>query len=139
MSGASVFVDTNVLVYAFDLDAGHKRDVAKSVLKELWDRNSGSLSMQVLQEFYTTVTRKIVFPLPRSTARVIINHFSEWSIQTGPAEILRAIEIEDEAQINFWDALIVASAVTAGATRILSEDLNPGQTIAGIMIENPFL
>ena len=68
--------------------------------------------------------------LAEKRARVIVEDFSYWCVKTTPAQIRRAFEIEDEARIGFWDALIVAAAVCAGATRILSEDLNPGQTIA---------
>ena len=139
MNGVKVFVDTNVLIYAFDIDSGRKRDVAAKILRELWEQRSGSLSMQVLQEFYTNVTRKLASPLPRKDACAVVNHFSQWCIETGPIEILRAFSIEDQAKISFWDALIVASAVKAGAVRILSEDLHDGQTIAGVRIENPFL
>ena len=139
MNDARVFVDTNVLIYAFDIDSGRKRDVAAAILRELWEQRSGSLSMQVLQEFYTNVTRKLASPLPRKEARAVVNHFSQWCIDTGTGEILKAFSIEDQSKISFWDALIVASAVKAGATRILSEDLNAGQIIAGVKIENPFL
>jgi predicted nucleic acid-binding protein len=135
---ARIFVDTNVLVYAYDDKEGTKQKTARLVLHELRQERSGVLSMQVLQEFYNTVTRKLASPLPRDKARLIVDSFAHWCIETTPAEIRRAFQIEDEARIGFWDALIVASAVRAGATRILSEDLNPGQTIAGIRIENPF-
>ena len=94
--------------------------------------------MQVLQEFYTTVTRKLASPLAKEQARAIVEDFAYWCIETTPAEISHAFRIEDEARINFWDAMIVAAAIKAGATRILSEDLNHGQTIAGVRIENPF-
>ena len=133
-----VFVDTNVLVYAYDIDAGDKQAVAKSILRDLWDAGSGSLSMQVLQEFYSTVTRKLATPLPKDKARLIVDHFARWCIPTTPEEIKQAFRIEDEAKIGFWDALIVAAAIKSGAKRILSEDLNHGQTIAGIQIVNPF-
>jgi predicted nucleic acid-binding protein len=135
---ARVFIDTNVLVYAFDIDAGDKQAVANNILRDLWDAGSGSLSMQVLQEFYSTVTRKLATPLPKDKARLIVDHFARWCIATTPEEIKQAFRIEDEAKIGFWDALIVAAAIKSGAKRILSEDLNHGQTIAGILIENPF-
>jgi predicted nucleic acid-binding protein len=67
-----------------------------------------------------------------------VNTYSIWCIGTTPAEISAAFQIEDESRIGFWDALIVASAAKCGATRILSEDLNPQQKISGIQIENPF-
>jgi len=134
---ARTFVDTNVLIYAHDLDATGKHEVAKNVLRELWSQRSGVLSMQVLQEFYVNVTRKIASPLSKDVARLVVNSYSVWCIETTPAEISTAFRIEDESRIGFWDALIVAAAVKCGALRILSEDLNAGQVIAGIPIENP--
>ncbi|MGC9989901.1 MAG: PIN domain-containing protein [Terriglobales bacterium] len=94
--------------------------------------------MQVLQEFYVNVTRKITSPLPKNVARMVTSSYAIWCVETTPAEISSAFGIEDESRIGFWDAPIVASAVKCGASRILSEDLNAGQTIAGIRIENPF-
>jgi predicted nucleic acid-binding protein len=135
---AEVFVDTNILVYAHDLDAGSKQQTAQKILFALQRERSGAVSMQVLQEFYNTVTRKLASPLSKVDARAIVEDFSHWCVETTPVEIMRAFQIEDEAKIGFWDALIVAAAIKSGATRILSEDLNPGQTIAGIQIENPF-
>lgn len=133
-----VLIDTNILVYAFDEAAGTKHEIAANVLIDLWNAKTGVLSMQVLQEFYTTATRKLKVAMPKQRARAVVERFEFWCIPTSPAEISRAFLIEDEARISFWDALIVASAIRAGASRILSEDLNPGQTIAGIKIENPF-
>lgn len=94
--------------------------------------------MQVLQEFYVNVTRKIQHPLPKETARIVVNTYTIWCVETTPAEISSAFRIEDESHIGFWDALIVASAAKSGARRILSVDLNAGQAIAGITIANPF-
>jgi predicted nucleic acid-binding protein len=136
---AKVFIDTNVLIYAYDIDAGRKQRTAESILLGLRQERSGAVSMQVLQEFYVNVTRKPAHPISRQEARAIVDDFAHWCVETTPAEIRQAFRIEDEARIGFWDALIVAAAVRSGATRILSEDLNSGQTIAGIQIENPFL
>jgi len=135
---ARTFVDTNVLIYAHDIDAGAKHQIAKAVLRDLWSERTGVLSMQVLQEFYVNVTRKIASPLPKDSARLVVNSYAIWCMETTPAEISAAFQIEDQSQIGFWDALIVSSAVKSGATRILSEDLSAGQRIAGILIENPF-
>lgn len=137
MNGKS-FVDTNVLIYAHDVDAGPKRDIAKALLRDLWIDRSGALSTQVLQEFYVNVTRKIPSPLSRDSARLVVNSYASWCIEAAAAEIFAAFRIEGESRIGFWDALIVASAARSGATRILSEDLSSGQKIAGILIENPF-
>jgi len=133
------FVDTNILIYAHDVDAKSKHEVAKRVLADLWSRRSGVLSVQVLQEFYVNVTRKITIPLAQDAARMVVNSYAIWCVQTAPAEISSAFRIEEESRIGFWDALIVASAVKAGANRILSEDLDAGQMIAGVKIENPFV
>lgn len=132
------FVDTNVLVYAHDLDAGRRHHIAKLVLQELWEDGSGVLSPQVLQEFYVCVTGKIARRLSKKDARIIVGDHAAWSVDVSSAVVIAAFEIEDRASINFWDALIVASAIEAGATRLLTEDLNAGQIISGIRIENPF-
>jgi len=133
------FVDTNVLIYAHDLDAKRKHEVAKGVLRELWSQRAGVLSMQVLQEFYVNVTRKMASPLPKDAARLLVNSYAIWCMEITPAEISAAFRIEDESRIGFWDALIVASAAKCGAMRILSEDLNADHRIAGIRVENPFV
>jgi predicted nucleic acid-binding protein len=132
------FVDTNVLIYAHDVDAKSKHVIAKNILRELWSERTGVLSMQVLQEFYVNVTRKIRAPLPKDSARLVVSSYSIWCMETTPAELSVAFRIEDESRIGFWDALIVAAAAKSGATRLLSEDFNPGQNIAGLQIENPF-
>ena len=132
------FIDTNVLIYAHDVDAKAKHESAKRILRELWSERTGVLSTQVLQEFYVNVTRKIPNPISKDLARTVVNNYSVWCVDTTPAEISMAFQIEDASKIGFWDALIVASALKSSAVRILSEDLNSGQMIAGIRIENPF-
>jgi predicted nucleic acid-binding protein len=132
------FVDTNILIYAHDVDAKEKHAVAKDALYELWANRTGVLSMQVLQEFYVNVTRKLSRPLMKKDACAVVDRYALWCIDTTPAEIAIAFRIEDEARIGFWDALICAAALKTGAEQILSEDLNEGQKIAGVRIVNPF-
>lgn len=132
-------MDTNVLIYAHDVEAGTKHEAAKDILRELWDSHTGVLSTQILQEFYVNVTRKMSRPISKESARLVVGSYTIWCVDTTAAEISRAFRIEDESRIGFWDALIVASALRSGATRILSEDLNPGQVIAGIQIQNPLV
>jgi predicted nucleic acid-binding protein len=132
------FVDTNILIYAHDLDAKEKQLVAQAALTELWKRKTGCLSGQVLQEFYVNVTKKVSRPLARKSARSIVERYSLWCMPTTTTEIALAFRIEDEARIGFWDALICAAALKSGAEAILSEDLNPGQRILGVRIVNPF-
>ena len=132
------FVDTNILIYAHDLDAGLKRERAMAKLRELWDSGTGRLSVQVLQEFYVNATQKLATPIARSTAREVIKTYGVWIRHATTAEtITRATEISDMARISFWDALIVASAEEVDADELLSEDLNAGQSIVGIRVVNP--
>jgi predicted nucleic acid-binding protein len=134
------FVDTNVLIYAHDVDAGRKHDIAKGVLRDLWAERSGVLSTQVLQEFYVNATRKLRTPLAKPDARSVVDTYAAWCVDgITPADVAAAFQIEDRARIGFWDALIVAVAVRSGASRVLSEDLNGGQAIAGLTIQNPFV
>jgi predicted nucleic acid-binding protein len=132
------FIDTNVLMYAHDVAAGAKHQIAETVLRELWSERAGVLSVQVLQEFYVNVTRKIPVPLSKEAARQVVSNYEIWCTETTSAEVSAAFRIEDESRIGFWDALIVSSAAKSGATRLLSEDFNAGQRIADIVIENPF-
>jgi predicted nucleic acid-binding protein len=140
MNGDKIFVDTNVLVYGHDVDSGPKHQIARRVLMDLWQEKQGVLSMQVLQEFYVTMTRKVARPLPRKTVREILRDYFRWPVERiDPETILDASRIEESYQISFWDALIVAAASKAAASKILTEDLKSGQTMEGILLENPFL
>jgi predicted nucleic acid-binding protein len=134
-----VFVDSNVLVYAHDLDAKERHDRAVGIVRDLWESRNGALSTQVLQEFYVNVTRKIPKPLKKSTARELARNYGSWQTEIiDRSDIFRASELEESSRISFWDALIIVAAAKSGASLLLSEDLNDGQTIAGVTIEDPF-
>jgi predicted nucleic acid-binding protein len=136
---ARTFVDTNILVYAHDLDAGNKHLIAKKAVFDLWESRSGVLSTQVLQEFYVTLTRKISTPLKRSIVRRIVKNYTNWEVVLNDAGILiQASEIEETYNLSFWDALIVSAAYSRNIDTILTEDLNHGQYVEGILITNPF-
>lgn len=136
---APVFVDTNVLVYAHDLDAGAKRGIAASLLERLWDEQAGVLSVQVLQEFFVNVTCKIARPVAAAQAREVVRLYRPWVLhETGVDAVLRGTEIAELAKISFWDGLIIASAEAAGCELLHSEDLAHGQVVAGVKIVNPF-
>jgi predicted nucleic acid-binding protein len=135
-----IFVDTNILVYAHDLSAEDRYAKAFAIIESLWEKQTGVISTQVLQEFYVTVTRKIKSPLKPTEAREIIRNYLAWPLQVNdPETTIHASEIEEKNGISFWDALIVAAAFRLQAKKIISEDLNNGQIIDGIMIENPLL
>ncbi len=134
-----VFVDTSVLVYAHDVDAGLKHSTAAELLEELWSSKTGALSVQVLQEFYVNVTRKIRSALSRKLAREVVETYAAWHVEgIGPEDVLQASRVEERHRIAFWDALIVVAANKAGASRLLSEDFSHGHRIEGVSIENPF-
>jgi predicted nucleic acid-binding protein len=132
------FVDTNVLIHAHGIDAKAKHDIAKTGLRQLWNRRTGVPSMQVLQEFYVNVTPKIASPLSRETARLVVNSYAIRCMETAASEIAAAFRIEEESGIGFWDAPTVAAAAKSGAVPIISEDLKAKQMTAGISLENPF-
>ncbi len=135
----SIFVDTNVLVYAHDVDAGAKHVRARAIVRELWDAGNAVVSTQVLQELHRNVTRKIPTRVPLQAARDLVRAYATWRLERiDLPHILRASEIEERFQLSFWDALIMAAAASAGADRILSEDLSHGQRIDGVTVENPF-
>ena len=134
------FVDTNILLYAHDRQAGDKQVQAATLLAGLWENRTGILSSQILQEFFVNAVRKIKPPFAIPHAREIVRNYSTWVLHdTGPADIVRASEIMELAQFSFWDSLVIAAAEKSGAELLYSEDLQHGQRIAGLLIQNPFL
>jgi predicted nucleic acid-binding protein len=133
------FVDTNILIYAEDRDAKDKHLVARDLIVELWDSREGVLSIQVLQEFYVNVTRKLKKPLSASKAREIVEEYLTWTIVDNTGRmLLDAIELQRKAQLSFWDSLVVQAAIDSGCNKLYSEDLNAGQRIGSVTIVNPF-
>jgi len=133
------FVDTNVLLYAHDASESLKQPIARTTLETLWRERRGTLSTQVLQEFYVAATQKLARPLARREAREIIDLYSAWPVVAIDATlILAATRIEEEQRLSFWDALILEAARLSGADRVLTEDLQHGRIIGGVRIENPF-
>lgn len=133
------FVDTNVLVYAHDGSDGDKQAIARDLLQRLWADRSGALSTQVLQEFYAVATSQHKLAMTHAEARELVRIYSEWPvILVEPAFILTASRLAEQHRLSFWDALIVEAARVAGATRLLTEDLQDGLVIDGVRIENPF-
>lgn len=133
------FIDTNVLVYAHDISAGEKHARAKALLEELWQSRCGCLSVQVLQEFYVTVTQRVSRPLTPEGASQIIEYLSNWRVHApDPRDVLDAIRIQRNCAISFWDAMIVHSAQVLDCGVLWSEDLNPGHYYGQVKVMNPF-
>jgi predicted nucleic acid-binding protein len=133
------FVDANVLVYAFDASAARKQPTARRLLERLWDSRAGCLSVQVLQEFFVTVTKKVTTPLPVDDATSRVREFAAWRVFSPTADdVLAAIGLHAQAQIGFWDAMIVLAAAESACDILWTEDLNDGQVLRGVRIRNPF-
>ena len=134
------FIDANVLVYAYDASAGRKKGAAERLLARLWETGTGYLSVQVLQEFFVTVTRKVAEPLSADEASERIRELAAWKVFTPNAEdVLRAIALHKQSTIEFWDAMVVHAAAELGCDVLWTEDLNDGQEIRGVRIRNPFV
>ena len=132
-----VFVDTNVIVYADDLDAGAKRERAQEVLHQLYVDGNGVVSTQVLQEFFVAATRKLgVAPEIARRKADLLARLDVVTIE--PSLILDAIDLHRLHSLSFWDALIVQAAAASGCRRLLTDALQSGRSIAGVQIENPF-
>jgi len=127
-----VLVDTNILVYAYDADAGDKRTRAEELIDSLWDQSTGVLATQVLSEFFITITRKVKRPLPLGEARQIIEDYrAAWGVfATTPDTVLLAVDGVERHGLSFWDAMIWAAALINGVPKIYSEDMQHGRTHA---------
>lgn len=132
-----VFVDTNIFVYADDRAARTKRVRARTVLSELIRTRRAVVSTQVMQEYFVAAIKKLGLSPERARIRVQrLNRLDVVLIR--PELILGAIDLCRLHALSFWDALVVRSASAAGCGRLLSEDMQDGQTIDGVRIENPF-
>ena len=136
---AAYFLDTHILVYAYDRSAGQKHALAVQLMEGCWKNENGCISIQVLQEFFVTVTRKITTPLDDQTARQIVADLAQWRLHTPKAsDLLQAIDLQRDYQLSLWDAQIVQSAAGLGCSQLLSEDLNHGQMYGEVQVINPF-
>jgi len=132
------FVDTNVLVYAYDRSSPAKRYRAVALLERLMGERRLALSLQVLQEFYVVTTRKLPTPLSPEVARQVLSDLGRsWRHEPTLRDVLEASLLAERYRISFWDALILRSAQALGAQVIWSEDLHPG-AYGEVRVENPF-
>ena len=133
----AVFVDTNVLIYAIDRADPRKQAAASAWRAELWRTHAGRISYQVLQEFYAKVRQK--WPSASEAARAEVRDLLSWrpiSISGGLLE--QGWRIQDRYGLSFWDAMIVAAAKATGCQYLLTEDLQSGQNLDGVVVLNPF-
>jgi predicted nucleic acid-binding protein len=132
------FVDTSILIYAHDRDAGLKHDRARQLIEHLWTTGQGVLSTQILQELCVNLRRKVARPLPVDEIRRLIQDYLSWEIVVNtPASVIQALEIELRYKISYWDALVLQAADNCGAAVLYSEDLAAGQKYGAIRVVNP--
>lgn len=131
------FIDTNVLVYAEASDAPDKQQAALALLKQLYESGTGVLSTQVLQEYCNIAIKKLKLPIAHIRAQ--IDMYEQFQVvQVTPAIIRNALDLNQTRSVAFYDAIIIACAQTAGCNLLFSEDLNTGEVIAGVRLQNPF-
>jgi predicted nucleic acid-binding protein len=134
-----VFLDTNIIVYAHDRSSREKHAVAREIMDYLWESRKGVISVQVLQEFFVCVTKKIVKPLHLKNARTILEYLFSWDVVVNDKYItLKAIDLQEKYQFSFWDSLVIQAAIQSKARILFSEDLADGQVVKDLKILNPF-
>lgn len=134
------FVDTNLLVYAYDSTADKKWRIASEIISALWNYRTGVISTQVVQEFFVILTQKVTAPILPEKAKEIIADLLRWPLVVNEGgNILRAVDIQITYHFSFWDSLILQAAIVSGCDFLVSEDFQAGQVIDSVTIVNPFL
>lgn len=136
---ALCFIDTNVIVYAVEKSESPKKRIAQRLLGELMDEDRLRVSTQVLQELFVTMTRKATVRCTVEEALTILEDLTAWPLTVVDYAAIRAAAgLTGQADLLFWDALVVVAAARSGASVLYTEDLNDGQEILGVRITNPF-
>lgn len=133
---ADIFIDTNILVYAFDRDAGIKHEKARDLISGLWKEGSWPwISVQVLLELYVNLTRK---GLDDDEAFKIVEEYSAWNVVENELSLFfSGLKEKSRWGLSLWDSMILAAARKAGVSKLLTEDLNDSQDYNGIIAVNP--
>jgi predicted nucleic acid-binding protein len=135
-------LDTNVLVYAYDVSERRRREIAKALVDEVWNAGGGVITLQNLSEFFFAVTRKVQKPVPVVDAKTIVSDIlrsSRWMvIDRNAGTVMKAMEIVESIRAPFWDALIAACMLEHGVEIIVTENQKDFKNIPGITIINPF-
>jgi predicted nucleic acid-binding protein len=137
MSGDKSFFDTNVLLYMHSVANPGKQAIAQQVFEECAAGGRIMISTQVVQEFHAVGTRKL--GLPMDQMRLLTAGLLDLpTVEIAAVHILMALEYEEQYQVSFWDALILAAANWAGVPILYTEDMNHGQLYGGVRVVNPF-
>jgi predicted nucleic acid-binding protein len=135
---AEYFIDTNILLYGYDLDSPEKRLVAQKIIEQAWLKpGSHAISVQVLQEFYVNFVRK---GLSNKTALSLMNDFYQWPVVDNTITLFQlGLTFQELWKLSLWDSMILAAAHASGARELLTEDLNHGQQYGKVRAVNPFV
>ncbi len=134
-----IFVDTNILVYSVDSGFPEKQQKAHEYLRNLWETRTGRTSIQVLNEFFVTVTRKLASPMTAERAWIIVESYFSWEPVVIDTNLLSgARAVNQNYSLSWWDALIIAAARSAGCTTIATEDMGADQVYSGVAVVDPF-
>lgn len=134
----SVFLDTNVLLYADDRDNGEKTTAARSLIRRCALERTGVVSTQVLQEYYVNARKKL--GMDGAAAKERVEAYLEFHVVAiSPQLILAAIDLHRLDAVSLWDALVIRAAEAAGCATLYSEDLQNGRRFGGLRIVNPFV
>ena len=132
------FLDSNIFVYMADRTSSNHQRSREVVAGALTERSI--ISFQVVQEVLNVLIRRFAWPVDVADIRVMLRDVLEplWQVMPSPALYERTLDIQSRYRYAFFDSLIIASALSAGCTRLLTEDMQHGQQIDGLRIENPF-
>lgn len=135
-------IDTNILVYAYDITEREKHSICKAIIKEVWLKGGGIVTLQNLMEFFAVVTRKVEKPLPTKVAKIIVEDIlqsDKWTIiDRNEDTFLKAMELVSKHHTSFWDTLIAACMLENNVKEILTENIKDFENIPGIIAINPF-
>jgi predicted nucleic acid-binding protein len=135
-ASARCFLDTNILIYADSADEPAKQDAAVKLLKSLYLQGNAVISTQVLSEFSNAALKKL--KLSTNTVRQRVAAYSRFeTINVTPPIINAALDLYQTRSLSYYDALVVATAITAGCTTLYTEDMNNGERIDLIQLINP--
>ena len=136
---ARFFVDSNVLIYSRDVVELEKQRRANDWLRRLWGLQCGRLSYQVIVESYAVLSGSQRIKLQADKARAFVTEFLSWNPLLVDATVLeRGWRLQERYRLNWWDCLIVAAAQLTECTYLLTEDMQPGQNLDGLVVVNPF-
>jgi predicted nucleic acid-binding protein len=137
MKGTRFSIDTNILIYSIDSDAGPRHEDASALMDALAEKDC-VLTLQALAEFFHAVTRKNKMPTEDATA-IVQDWMALFPVAVADGRVLRAaMRLKEEESFSFWDAMLVETVKAAGVTRLLTEDMQDGRMLGALRLENPF-